>query len=355
MKSTPDENQSEDAALPVTPALTWLQEFVPRRFLSNGHLQTIAGNFLPREFNLPPAESLYVEVDAATRSQVLCHCHWQPEEVRSRRLTVVLVHGLEGSSSSQYVIGNAGRAWAAGCNIVRMNMRNCGGNDHLSPTLYHSGLSGDVGAVVEHVVAQHGLSAVAIIGYSMGGNLVLKLAGERGLGIPQLKAVVGVSPAMDLAASAAAMHLPPNRVYEWRFLLALLKRFRHKASLFPQIYSLDRLSGVRSLWDFDERVTAYYSGFESAADYYYRAASSRVVEGIAVPTLVLHSLDDPFIRMLPETRAALLANPNVTLVETEHGGHCAFLAPAEGYDGYWAEKTLLGFLLETCDIQNEAL
>lgn len=350
-----EEDQARGAMNPATPATAWLEEFVPRRFLSGGHMQTIAGNFLPRPSNLPSSESLYVEVDAATASKVLCHCHWQPAEVRSQRLTVVLVHGLEGSSDSQYVIGNADRAWAAGCNVVRMNMRNCGGTDHLSPTLYHSGLSGDVGAVVDRVVTEHALSAVALIGYSMGGNLVLKLAGECGISIPQLKAVVGVSPAMDLAASAAALHYPRNRVYEWRFLLRLMKRFRLKAKLFPDIFSPMRLTGIRSLWDFDDRITAYYSDFDGAEDYYYRASSTRVAHGIAVPTLVLHSLDDPFIRMLPETRAILQANGNVTLVETEHGGHCAFLAPAGDYDGYWAEKTLLGFLMDTCEFESKDL
>jgi uncharacterized protein len=340
--------------VPNTSSPAWLEEFVPRRFLLGGHIQTIAGNFLPRKYSLPAAEKIYVEVDAATGSQVLCVCHWQPEEIRSRRLTVVLVHGLEGSSDSQYVLGNSARAWEAGCNVVRMNMRNCGGTDHLSPTLYHSGLSGDVEAVVQHVIRQHGLTAIALIGYSMGGNLVFKLAGERGRSIPQLKAVVGVSPAMDLAACARELHRPWNRAYEWKFLRGLKNRYRRKVGLFPHIYSLDRLRDIGSLWDFDDRITAFYSGFESAEDYYYRAASTRVAKGIAVPTLAIHSVDDPFIRMLPETRDILLANPNVTLVETKQGGHCAFLAAAQGYDGYWAERALLAFLMQTCQVESAA-
>ena len=122
--------------------------FVPRRFLSNGHLQTIIGNFLHRADRLPAPTAELVEVSPATRSQistmVLCHCHWQPAEVRAERMTVILLHGLEGSSSSQYVIGNANKMWKAGMNVIRMNMRNCGGTEALSPTLYHSGLSGDV-------------------------------------------------------------------------------------------------------------------------------------------------------------------------------------------------------------------
>ena len=135
-----------------------LKEFTPRRFLRNGHLQTIAGNFLPRVDTLPKPEAVLVEVEPATAgrmaSRVLCHCHWQAEAVRAGRPTVVIVHGLEGSSSSQYVIGNANKFWQAGCNVVRMNMRNCGGTERMSPTLYHSGLSGDVLAVMQFFVAR---------------------------------------------------------------------------------------------------------------------------------------------------------------------------------------------------------
>ncbi len=325
--------------------------FLPRRFLRNGHLQTLAGNFWPRRSVLPEAQSHVIEVEAAesgpparAASHVLCHCHWQPDA--GQRLTVLLVHGLEGSSQSQYVLGNAARAWAAGCNVIRMNMRNCGGTETLSPTLYHSGLSGDVGRVMETLAGEKDLKAFALVGYSMGGNLVLKLVGELGDRVPgYVKAVVGVSPAMDLAASADALHNPPNRVYEWKFLRGLRRRFRRKAELFPAIYSTAGLESIATLRQFDDRITARYSGFAGADDYYARAASSRVASQIAVPTLILHALDDPFVRMLPPTRAALLENPRVRLIETAHGGHCAFLAPAVAYDGYWAEKTLLGFLL----------
>lgn len=334
----------QQAAAASSPS--WLEDFQPRRYLSNGHLQTIAGNFLPRKWRLPEPESRLVEVEAATRSRVLCHCHWQPEEVRAGRPTVVLVHGLEGSSSSQYVLGNAARAWAAGWNVVRMNMRNCGGTDHLSPGFYNSALSGDVGAVVKDAVAAHGLRRIALVGYSMGGNLVLKLAGEWRDGMPELRAVATVSPAMDLAVSSDALHLPSNRVYEWKFLRDMLRRIHRKAALFPDIYSGIRLNDIRSLRQFDDRIIAPFCGYAGADDYYYQAASTRVADRIAVPTLILHALDDPFIRMLPSTRELLLANPSVALVETAHGGHCAFLATPNGYDGYWAEKTLFGFLRE---------
>ena len=204
--------------------------FVPRRYLRNRHAMTLAGNFLRRKNNLPAPEECLYRVDADT--QVLCHCHWHADA--ERRATVIIVHGLEGSSLSQYVIGNSAKAWDAGMNVVRMNMRTCGGTGKLTPTLYHSGLSSDVGAVLRTVIEQRKISRVGLIGYSMGGNLVLKLAGELGADAPaELKAVAAVSPAADLAASADAMHVGGNRIYEWKFLVSLMRTYERKRKLFP--------------------------------------------------------------------------------------------------------------------------
>jgi len=368
----------------VTPAFTgarpaWLTDFKPRQWLANGHLQTVIGNYLPRPDHLPAPLTEIVEVAPATgeiaSSNLICLCHWQPEPVRATALTAIIVHGLEGSARSQYVIGNANKLWAAGCNIVRMNMRNCGGAkywdgerpedvyksgadaqpgssmidpDSICPTLYHSGLSGDVRAVARHFVRTRGVSQVAIIGYSMGGNLVLKLAGELGDDpMPEIRAAVAVSPAADLAASADMLHKTVNRGYEWKFLRALQRHFLHKVDLYPQRYSAARVYNLHSIREFDEYITAYYAGFRNADDYYYCSSAARVVDRIPIPTLVLHALDDPFIRLLPQTCTKLRNNPNVSLIETPHGGHCAFLGdadPAANDDGYWAEQTALRFL-----------
>ncbi len=320
-----------------------LTSFEPHPWLTSGHLQTIVGNFLPRPAFRLATVAETVEVDPADASRVLCHCHWQPEAVRAARLTAVLVHGLEGSSDSRYMLGIATRAWAAGMNVVRMNMRNCGGSDALTPTLYHSGRSADVGAVVRHFTARFGLERVALVGYSMGGNLVLKLAGEWGSQAP-LAAVATVCPAIDLAAGADALHEPANRVYEWHFLRNLMRRLRHKAEHFPAVYQIGGIGPIRSIREFDQEFVARYCGFSSADDYYYRAASARVVDRIAVPTLILCAQDDPFIRLSPETRARLLANPHITFVESRHGGHCAFLSRRSAGDIHWAEATVVRYL-----------
>src|SRR5271165_3591424 len=301
------------------------EPFVPRRPFVGAHAQTIAGNFLPRRNEMPPSQDRLIRVEADV--QVLCHCHWQPEP--SNATTIIIVHGLEGSTESQYVIGTGSKAWRAGMNVVRMNMRNCGGTEKLGPTLYNSGMSADVGAVAKTLIEQDGLQKLAFAGFSMGGNMVLKLLGEWGdQAPPQVKAAVGISPAMDLAASADALHDRANRLYEMKFLWSLRRHIQRKAALYPGHFELRHLRGVRSLRDFDNQITARHFGFLDAQDYYTRAASARVLERIAVPALVLHAEDDPFIRILPETRDKLLHNPHITYVETERGGHCAFLAEA---------------------------
>ena len=339
----------------TTEASPWMRPFVPPRFLRNAHLQTIVGNLLPRTYSLPEPESQLIEVDPATSygaSFVLCHCHWQPaEESAATANSDHHVHGLEGSSSSGYVLGNSARALAAGCNVVRMNMRSCGDGEAFSPSIYHAGRSGDVAMVMAELACTYLIRSFALVGYSMGGNLVLKLAGERGAAAPPyLKAVVGVSPLMDLAASSAALYEPQNRLYESRFLSEVLTRFRHKIELYPGLYNAEGLDKIGTVRQFDEKIVAR----ETAASLVRTTTTIALPVPTGprtspVPTLILHALGDPFIRMTPETRAKLVTNPRVMLVETRHGGHCAFLSLEPGDAGYWAERTLLDFLLATVE------
>ena len=317
-------------------------DFVPRRLYRGGHRQTIICHLLPRTDGLRQSERRLFQVEPTV--QVLCRCNWQPE--RERALTLVLVHGLEGSSESQYMIGSANKAWAAGMNVVRMNVRNCGGTERLGPTLYHSGMSADIGEVVRALIAEDGLERIALAGFSMGGNQVLKLAGEwgRDRSTPAaVRAIAAVSPAMDLAPSADALHLPANRLYEWRFLLGLRGRLRRKMALYPAQYRVSKF-WWRSIREFDDCVTAPHCGFADADDYYEQASSARVLQHIGVPTLIVHAKDDPFIRLAESTRAKLAANPAIRFIETEYGGHCGFLAAADAYDGRWAERLLVEFV-----------
>jgi uncharacterized protein len=314
-------------------------DFRARRFLSGGHVQTIASFLLPRRFQLRKPEERLVEVEPGIH--VLCHCHWQSD--RRNPLTAILLHGLEGSSDSKYMLGIAEQGTSVGMNVIRMNQRTCGGTDRLAPTLYHSGRSGDVMAVAQHFVEHDGVSRFALCGFSMGGNLVLKAAGEWGQDAPQeFAGVAAVCPSLDLAASADALHAPVNRLYEQYFLWKLKARMRAKASCFPGKYDLSRMKGLKSLRDFDDKVTAFYCGFDGAADYYARAAAANVVDQISAPCLILHAYNDPFIRITPETHEKIAANPNITFIEAADGGHCAFIG--DGESGYFAENMVLEFL-----------
>ena len=330
--------EAADSVSPPTPS-----EFKPHRWLRGGHVQTLAAFFLPRRIDLPPAEKRLIEVEAGV--SVLCHCHWQKEKTTA--LTLILVHGLEGSSESQYMLGIARNGLAAGMNVVRMNQRNCGGMDHCAPTLYNSSRSADVAAVARHLIDRDRIPAFALAGFSMGGNLVLKLAGEWGEeGFAEFRGTIAVCPAINLAAGADALHEPANRIYEYYFLAQLFRRFRRKVRLFPCDFDAARLRSVRTLREFDDRVTAYYCGFTGADDYYARAAAANVIDRIARPTLIIHAVNDPFIRLLPETRRKILANPHITYIETEDGGHCSFIGERDGdssYDGRWAEREVVEF------------
>jgi predicted alpha/beta-fold hydrolase len=208
-----------------------------------------------------------------------------------------------------------------------------------------------VGAVVDHFAVKFGLERVALVGYSMGGNLVLKLAGEWG-NRPPLVAVAAVCPAVDLAPGSDALHEPRNRIYEYRFLRGLMRRFRRKAALFPDRYQTSGIGRIRSLREFDDKIVARYCGYRDADDYYYRAAGARVVDRIAVPTLILYAKDDPFVRILPETHARLHANPHIDFVETQHGGHCAFLSRDRGDQIHWAEATVIRYLQSVTSASN---
>jgi uncharacterized protein len=309
--------------------------FVPHPRLINGHAMTLWAWARTRRFPaLPAPESRLFQV--APDARVLAHCHWQRD--CAARPTILALHGLEGSSQAHYMQGLADKAWRAGFNVVRLNQRNCGGTEHLSATLYHSGLTHDA-AVVLHELAAEGHTRIGVVGYSMGGNLALKLAGDYGRGVPPfLRAIVAVSPVMDLPRCVDALERPSNFAYQWNFVRNLKARMRRKAAAFPDRFSVEPLARIRTVRDFDEAYTAPHFGFRDATDYYYRAASLRVVDRIQVPTLIVAAADDPFVPVEPFADPAVTGNPHIATILSRHGGHCAFVSRPNGaHDGYWAE------------------
>lgn len=321
-----------------------MRSFVPHPLLRERHLMTLAGALWPRRTpRLPPAQERLFAVEAGT--QILANCHWQAQPRDCP--TLALVHGLEGSSESSYMRGVAEKAFLSGFNVLRLNQRNCGGSDRLTPTVYNSGLSGDFRAVLEELIARDGLPDICFAGYSMGGNLVLKMAGELGAAPPaELIAVCGVCPTLELAVCVDAIAQPGNRFYQTHFVRRLKARMRRKALLFPGKFELSGLARLRTIRQFDDTITAPLSGYRDAVDYYQRASAVRSAQQISVPTLILTAQDDPIVPFSLFSAAAIANNPRIVLEAPQYGGHCSFISCWSGWDRHWAEARVVEFCSE---------
>lgn len=320
-----------------------IASFQPPLILRNAHAMTLVPRYWPRGMLLMavPQEHRLFAVEPGT--QLLGICHWQPD--RQAAATAILVHGLEGCSESHYMQGIAAKAYRAGLNVIRMNQRTCGGTEHLTPTLYNSGLSADYRAIVHELATVDGLDRIWLIGYSMGGNLVLKAAGEFGSSEAALKGVVAVCPNIDPTQCVDALERPSNWIYHRHFLAGLKRRLGRKATLIPGKWDLRGLDRVRLIREFDDRYTAPDGGYRNGADYYNRSGSRHVLEAIAVPTLILTAQDDPFIPYSMFALRAIQQNPSITLVAPRYGGHCGFFQwTRNGEDSYWAENRIVEFV-----------
>src|SRR5580704_9993871 len=313
-----------------------IPEFVPHRWLTSGHAMTIAAAFVPRKFRLPEAEQRLFRVDPY--SQLLGLCHWQAGKLKQTPV-IVIVHGLEGSADSNYVQGIAEKAFHRGFHVVRMNQRNCGGTEKLTPTLYNSGMSGDYRAVFEELAGVDGFERVFFAGYSMGGNLVTKMAGEYGDDAPPaLQGVSSVCPALDLSACADALERKDNYLYQRHFVKGLMARYARKAKMFPDRYSQNGFGLVRTVREFDDAITAPCFGFRDAEEYYEAAGAKKVVAQVRLPMLMITAEDDPFVPYVSLLAAGVDKNPCIQFVATAHGGHCAFISNRNGVERFWAEQ-----------------
>jgi predicted alpha/beta-fold hydrolase len=319
--------------------------FQPHPVFSGAHAQTLAAYAWPRKYRLTPEpadEERLFEVEPGIRVLAKCRWHSEPED----HPTVVAWHGMEGSTSSVYMIAVADKAFREGFNVVRVNFRNCGGTEHLSRTLYHGGMSHDLNVVIEQLIKSHDLSRLYLLGFSLGGNMVLKLAGEYGSNSPsEVRALCVVSPSVDLRASTEAMTARRNWVYNRSFIQSLKKKVRIKHSFYPELYDITKLSRITTIRDFDEEFTSPLNGFIDANDYYQQASCVSVAHQIRLPTLIIHSKDDPFIPFDPLRNSAFSENPYVMTVGTDAGGHVAFISRDKGTDSdrFWAENRVPEF------------
>ncbi|MCI0491041.1 MAG: alpha/beta fold hydrolase [Blastocatellia bacterium] len=316
--------------------------FIPHPALKNPHAQTIVSSLIRRRSRLLAQNTAPRYFDPSPGVRVLAHCSWQNERTESP--TLLMLHGLEGSADSPYMIGIAEKAVAAGFNAIRLNMRNCGGTEHLTPMLYHAGLTEDLRRIIDELTGNDRLREIYLAGVSLGGNVALKLAGEYGRESPRsLCGVVAISPSLDLASCADAVELRSNSIYHLRFVLSLRSRLRRKARLFPDRYDQSRLKGIWTIRKFDDIYTAPHAGFRDSADYYNRASALPLINRISVPTLILHAKDDPLIPFTPFERREISENPNITLLATERGGHAGFIS-ASADERFWAEAKAIEFI-----------
>lgn len=314
--------------------------FRPAPLLRNAHVQTVRAALVPRPLPSMPPGAL-ARFTAPDGEPLLARINWQPGP-RDAAPAAVLVHGLEGSAESHYMRGAAAKLYREGFHVVRLNQRGCGESEALTPTLHHGGRSDDLAAVIRALSARDGVASLAAIGFSLGGNLLLKLLGERGKDAG-LVAAAALSPLLNPQHVQIHLDRPSSVVYRRFFLRLMARRMQRRAALFPRVFPSPSFSS-RTVLEFDERFTVPYIGYASAADYYRRADALPLLGGVEVPTLLLHAEDDPIVPFAGLTPAVSRASRHVNVELPRRGGHLGFYAPGPGTDGFWAEDRAVAFL-----------
>ena len=298
--------------------------FRPFPGTANGHLQTLIPACLPQR-RLRNSQPLYHREQLNLKDGDFVDLDWLRG---GNRRTLILCHGLEGSSGSTYMRGLALAATAHAFDALSWNYRGCGGTPNRHARSYHSGATEDLREVIEHVVAE-GYEKIVLVGFSLGGNLILKYLGENPQSVPTvLKAAVAVSPPCDLRACAYLLTRWNRKPYLEQFMRSLRKKMFEKARRFPQQIAIDELLKVRDFIAFDNRFTAPLHGFADAEEYWAKASSKQFIAAINVPTLILTAEDDPLLTPSCIPEAAASASEAVHLELTPSGGHVGFVQRA---------------------------
>lgn len=258
---------------------------------------------------------------------------------------VLILHGLEGDSRRKYVLGMVHIFNNAGFDTVSMNFRGCSGEPNKQLRFYHSGETGDLHTVVQYLVSLKKYKAIHLVGFSLGGNVLLKYLGEQGKGaVGVIRSAVAISVPCDLKGSSAELEKKHNIVYMQRFIRDLGYKLKLKQALYPDNINLDNYTSIRSFRQFDDRYTAPMHGFRDALQYWEACSSRRFLEHIRVPALLINAKDDPFLGRdcFPYNMAA--DSPYFFLETPQQGGHVGFVR--FGDDSYWSEKRALAFLQE---------
>jgi len=315
-------------------------EFEPHPWLRSGHAQTIAGRYLPGSG--ARLESTYHEIllEDGDRLAVL---ESTPEGWQAGDPAILLVHGLAGCASSPYVVRIGARLHQIGIRVVRMNLRGAGLGFGLARGIYHGGRTEDLRAVAGWMAARAQESPLGLLGFSLGGNLVLKLAAEAvDQPLPGLDCVLAANPPLDLSACCRHIQRAENRIYDRHFVKMLQREVSRLHRVFPEL-GHPAVERFRTVYEFDELYTAPRNGFRGAEDYYNRASAGPLLEKIAISGLIVHAKDDPFIPPEPFEHARL--GPLLALEMNSYGGHLGYVSRNRwGRDRRWLDARLSAWL-----------
>lgn len=312
-------------------------KFTP--LFKNRHIQTILGLIAlgPKPSKEYKTKRILISIP---EGKLALDCTYQENK---NSPTLLIIHGLTGSSSSAYVERISRLSYLQGFNIIRMNMRGCGNTEKLTPSIYNAGQSTDLQAVITYLIKNKN-KKISILSYSLGGNLALKWAGEYK--IPkQVLSLTAISPAIDLEKAGKASELPENWLYKIKILLNLKSLIKRKNIHLPNEYDLTQLSDISSVKDFDSIYQTKNTGYTSIKDYYDRASAINYIKDISLPTLIITSKDDPLVPVSSFHNKEIKSNKNITIMETKYGGHVGFLGKNK-YERYWSDIKALEFIKE---------
>lgn len=317
------------------------ERFVPAWWLRNAHLQTLWGKLVRK---LPPAP-VETEIWTAPDGERMELHRLRAPASKSR---LVLLHGLEGSVRSHYAQGLLWQAHRRGWNADLLIFRTCGTTESTAPRMYHSGETTDITWVIERLIAEDPDAQIGLAGVSLGGNVLLKFLGEQGPKlVSQVRVAAAISVPFDLERSSRQIDRGFSRLYQWHFMRTLRRKASSKLAQFPHLADLSRVEATKTMYDYDDAMTAPVHGFRDAGDYYTRSSSIHWIDTIAVPTLLLSAVDDPFLpaAVLTEVELRAARNSNLYAEFHAHGGHVGFISGSNPlHPIYYAEQRAADFI-----------
>lgn len=320
--------------------------FQPIPFFQTGHAQTLLSQFLSYASLIQEVQKHCVKLsDGDNIILVENNTHLKALHSMHSNRIILLVHGLTGSQDSSYMQRAASSLTEAGFRVFRMNLRGCGEGATHAKKLYHSGRSQDVQEVITWLTMQHPTSSISLIGFSLGANIVLKLAGELGSKLynaPKLDSVIAVSPPLNLETSVKLLLHKKNKLFNTYFVKRLITHIKSKKNLLGNLPANFEKT-ITTVFDFDQQITAPLNGFKDAKDYYQQASSGPYVQSITLPTLLLHSLDDPFIGNAEFYQLPI--KKNLDLLLTKNGGHVSWLGKTDRHFNLrWMDRLILKWI-----------